>query len=451
MHNKNYISVGIDVGSAFSFMTILAPDETVILKPFKITHNNKDSLERAVSEIKKAEELYSLESRTFLESTGIYHFPLFCYLVDCGFNASIINPIITHSTKNGNIRKVKNDKIDSKGIAKLGLSKDIPVSQFPAKLVLELRSLTRKYYDLTDERSAHINKLKGDLHTVFPQYLDVFCDVTGKTSTMILRQYGTPDKILRGHKKTMIEKISKEISDINYGIGSDGLILICKSEIADAKMIMYNKDGSEGNMCGNGIRCVAKYIYDKYKKNQKIYIETRTGIKETIINSNEIIVNMGYPLLKPENIPVNLEGDMIINKKISLGGKEININCVSMGNPHVVLFLDEIDNINMEKIATDFKFSNLFPEGCNIEFVKIIDSKSIKMRVYERGCGETFSCGTGACASVVAGILNNLLDSDTEIKVILKGGTLYVKYNDVVYLKGSTDFICKGKYLVKKH
>lgn len=209
MHNKNYISVGIDVGSAFSFMTILAPDETVILKPFKITHNNKDSLERAVSEIKKAEELYSLESRTFLESTGIYHFPLFCYLVDCGFNASIINPIITHSTKNGNIRKVKNDKIDSKGIAKLGLSKDIPVSQFPAKLVLELRSLTRKYYDLTDERSAHINKLKGDLHTVFPQYLDVFCDVTGKTSTMILRQYGTPDKILRGHKKTMIEKISK--------------------------------------------------------------------------------------------------------------------------------------------------------------------------------------------------------------------------------------------------
>ena len=216
-------------------------------------------------------------------------------------------------------------------------------------------------------------------------------------------------------------------------------------------MIMYNKDGSEGNMCGNGIRCVAKYIYDKYKKNKKIYIETRSGIKETIINSNEIIVNMGYPLLNPENIPVNLEGDMIINKKISLGGKEIHINCVSMGNPHVVLFLDEVDNINMEKIATDFKFSDLFPEGCNIEFVKIIDSKSIKMRVYERGCGETFSCGTGACASVVAGILNNLLDSDTEIKVMLKGGTLYVKYNDVVYLKGSTDFICKGKYLVKKH
>lgn len=209
MYNKNYISVGIDVGSAFSFMTILAPDGAVIHKPFKITHNNPDSLEKAVSAIKKAEELHSLESRTFLESTGIYHFPLFCYLVDRGLNTSIINPIITHSSKNGNIRKVKNDKVDSKGIAKLGLSDDIPVSQFPAKLVLEIRSLTRKYYDLTDERSAHINKLKGDLHMVFPQYLDIFCDITGKTSTMILRQYGTPDKILRGHKKTMIEKISK--------------------------------------------------------------------------------------------------------------------------------------------------------------------------------------------------------------------------------------------------
>ncbi|MFR3729213.1 IS110 family transposase [Lacrimispora sp.] len=209
MYNKNYISVGIDVGSAFSFMTILAPDGAVIQKPFKITHNNPVSLQKAVSFIKKAEELYSLESRTFLESTGIYHFPLFCYLIDCGFNASIINPIITHSSKNGNIRKVKNDKVDSKGIAKLGLSADIPVSQFPAKLILEIRSLTRKYYDLTDERAAHINKLKGDLHTVFPQYLDIFSDITGKISTMILRQYGTPDKILRGHKKTMIEKISK--------------------------------------------------------------------------------------------------------------------------------------------------------------------------------------------------------------------------------------------------
>lgn len=209
MFNKNFLSVGIDVGSDFSFMSIVDPNGTVVLKPFKIIHNNPDSLEKAISAIKKAEELYSLESHTFLESTGIYHFPLFCYFVDCGLSISIINPIITHSVNNASIRKVKNDKFDSLSIAKLGLSHDIPVSQFPSKLVLEIRSLTRKYYDLTDERSAHINKLKADLHTVFPQYLDVFCDVTGKTSMMILRQYPTPDKILRGHKTTMIDRISK--------------------------------------------------------------------------------------------------------------------------------------------------------------------------------------------------------------------------------------------------
>jgi transposase len=209
MNNKHYISVGIDVGSCFSWMSIVTPDGKPISKPFKITHNDPESLEKAVSAIQKAEELHSLESRTFLESTGIYHFPLFCYLVDHGFSTYIINPIITHSVKNASIRKVKNDKIDSLGIARLGLTPELPVSNFPAKLVLELRSLTRKYFDITDQRSAYVNKLKGDLKTVFPQYQDIFCNITGKTSVMILRQYPTPEKILRGHKKTMIEKISK--------------------------------------------------------------------------------------------------------------------------------------------------------------------------------------------------------------------------------------------------
>lgn len=205
----NYISVGIDVGSAFSWMSIVDPNGTVVLKPFKIIHNNLDSLSRALTAIKKAEESNSLKSRTFLESTGIYHFPLFCYLKESGFEVFVINPLITHSIKNIGIRKVKNDKLDSLGIAKLGLSSDLKTSIIPAKLVLELRSLTRKYYDLTDERSAHVNKLKTDLHTVFPQYLDIFCDISGKTSMMILEQYPTPDKILHGHKQVMIDKISK--------------------------------------------------------------------------------------------------------------------------------------------------------------------------------------------------------------------------------------------------
>ena len=144
-----------------------------------------------------------------MESTGIYHFPLFCYLIESGFEAFVINPLITHSIKNIGIRKVKNDKLDSIGIAKLGLKSDLQVSVMPAKLVLELRSLTRNYYSLVDTRSAYVNQLKTHLHTVFPQYLDIFCDVTGSTSIMILENYPTPDKLLRAHKDCLIQKISK--------------------------------------------------------------------------------------------------------------------------------------------------------------------------------------------------------------------------------------------------
>ena len=149
-----------------------------------------------------------MKSRTFLESTGIYHFPLFCHLKESGFEVLVINPLITHSIKNMGIRKVKNDRLDSIGIAKLGLKPDLKTSLMPTELVLELRSLTRNYYNLTDERASHVTAIKTDLHTVFPQYLDIFSDILGTTSKMILRQYPTPDKILRGHKKTMIEKIS---------------------------------------------------------------------------------------------------------------------------------------------------------------------------------------------------------------------------------------------------
>lgn len=209
MTKQNYLSVGIDVGSAFSFMSIVDPDGNLILKPFKIIHNDLDSLNRALAAIKNAEESNSLKSRTFLESTGIYHFPLFCFLMESGFEAFVVNPLITHSIKNIGIRKVKNDKLDSIGIAKLGLKSDLQVSVIPAKLVLELRSLTRNYYNLVDIRSSYVNQLKAHLHTVFPQYLDIFSDVTGNTSMMILESYLTPDKILRAHKDYLIEKIAK--------------------------------------------------------------------------------------------------------------------------------------------------------------------------------------------------------------------------------------------------
>lgn len=209
MAKQNYLSVGIDVGSAFSWMSIVDPDENLILKPFKIIHSNLDSLHRALDAIKNAEESYSLKSHTFLESTGIYHFPLFCFLMESGFEAFVINPLITHSIKNIGIRKVKNDKLDSIGIAKLGLKPDLQVSVMPTKLVLELRALTRNYYNLVDVRSSYINQLKTHLHTVFPQYLDIFSDVAGSTSMMILENYPTPDRIIRARKDCLIEKIAK--------------------------------------------------------------------------------------------------------------------------------------------------------------------------------------------------------------------------------------------------
>lgn len=158
---------------------------------------------------KKVEELHSMKSRIFLESTRIYHFPLFYHLKESGFEVFVINPLITNSIKNLGIRKVKNDKLDSIGIAKLGLNPNLKTSLMPEKLMLELRTLTRKYYDLTDERAFHVIRLKTALHTVFPQYLDLFSDVVSQTSKMILRHYLTPAKILRAHRKTMIERISK--------------------------------------------------------------------------------------------------------------------------------------------------------------------------------------------------------------------------------------------------
>ena len=202
-----FISVGIDVGADFSWMSIALPNQTFVGKPFKIIHSNIDSLELAVSKIKEAEELYSLESRTFLESTGIYHYPLFCYLRDKGFNCSVINPIITKGSTNINIRKVHNDKFDSKKAALIGLKPDLKVSLMPSELALDLRNLSRAYYDLMDNRSAYVNKLQGELRMVFPQYLKIFSKVTTNTSLTLLENYTSPDAFLTADKEEIILSI----------------------------------------------------------------------------------------------------------------------------------------------------------------------------------------------------------------------------------------------------
>lgn len=202
-----YISVGIDVGADFSWMSIALPNQTFHGRPFKIIHSDLDSLALAVSKIKEAEELHSLEIRIFLESTGIYHYPLFCYLRNKGFNVSVVNPIITKNSTNINIRKVHNDPADSKKAALVGLKPDLKTSIIPSGLVLDLRNLCREYYDLTDSRSAYVNKLQGELRMVFPQYLGIFSKVTADTSLTLLEIYGSPQAFLDASKEEIINSI----------------------------------------------------------------------------------------------------------------------------------------------------------------------------------------------------------------------------------------------------
>ncbi len=202
-----FISVGIDVGADFSWMSIALPNQQFVGKPYKILHNSMNSLTTDVAKIKEAEDLYSFESRIFLESTGIYHYPLFCYLRDKGCNCSVINPIITKNSTNINIRKVHNDRFDSKKAALVGLKPDLKVSLMPSDLALNCRNLCREYYDLMDNRSAYINKLQGELRMTFPQYLDIFSKVTTKTSLALLETYTSPTAFIEADKQEIIDTI----------------------------------------------------------------------------------------------------------------------------------------------------------------------------------------------------------------------------------------------------
>ena len=202
-----FISVGIDVGADFSWMSIALPNQQFVGKPYKILHGSIDSLTAAVSKIKEAEELYSLESRIFLESTGMYHYPLFCYLRDKGLNCSVINPIITKNSTNMNIRKVHNDRFDSQKAALAGLKPDLKVSLMPSDLTLNCRNLCREYYDLMDNRSAYVNKLQGELRMAFPQYLGIFSKVTTNTSLVLLETYTSPAAFIEADKQEIIDTI----------------------------------------------------------------------------------------------------------------------------------------------------------------------------------------------------------------------------------------------------
>lgn len=248
-------------------------------------------------------------------------------------------------------------------------------------------------------------------------------------------------------------ELSVKISDRHFGIGSDGLICIAPSEIADCRMIMFNADGSEGAMCGNGIRCVAKYAYEHglATKNQ-MSIETKSGVKHLKLTvENGIVtyaeVNMGQAILKPCEIPVHAEGDDFIARALQVDGRSYAATCVSMGNPHCIVFMDHIDELDLTKIGPSFEHHPWFPDRINTEFVEVIDRGTIKMRVWERGSGETISCGTGTCAATVASVLNGYCDRGAEIEVRIRGGVLYDTYleNGEVLMKGPATEVFQGE------
>lgn len=249
------------------------------------------------------------------------------------------------------------------------------------------------------------------------------------------------------------ERVSEIISDRHFGIGADGLVLIMPSDKADFRMRMFNADGSEGNMCGNATRCIGKFVYDNHLTDKtSITLETRSGIKKlTLYPENgrvkTVLVDMGKAVLKPADIPMNVSGDTFINKPITVDGKEVFITAVSMGNPHAVTYVDDVDSLELEKIGPSFENHPLFPERVNTEFIKILDENTMQMRVWERGSGETWACGTGACAATAASVLNGYFPHDKEITVKLRGGDLFITYKSdgTVLMRGPAETVFTGE------
>lgn len=247
-------------------------------------------------------------------------------------------------------------------------------------------------------------------------------------------------------------EMARRVSDRHFGVGSDGLILICPSECADFEMKMYNADGSRGEMCGNGIRCVGKYVYDYGLTDQtEISVETLGGIKHLSLTVEEgkvalVKVDMGSPIFVPEQIPVKVEGNHAVNIPISVDGDEYRMTCISMGNPHAVVYLDDIQNMEIEKIGPKFEHHSCFPNRVNTEFARVLDRETVEMRVWERGSGETLACGTGACAVAVASMVNGLTEDCVTVQLL--GGNLKIEWDrekNVVYMTGPATVVFDGE------
>ena len=248
------------------------------------------------------------------------------------------------------------------------------------------------------------------------------------------------------------EELAVRLSDRHFGIGGDGIILLCPSDIVDCRMRMFNLDGSEGKMCGNGIRCVGKLAHDLgYVKGDSVKIETLSGVKTLALNKGadgkvrSARVDMGAPVLRGESIPSTYSGETVVNVPIEVDGKTFGATLVSMGNPHCVVFADP-DTVGLEHFGPLFERHPAFPERINTEFVRVIDKNRLKMRVWERGSGETLACGTGACASAVAAVLNGCCQKNSELSVFLLGGELRITYTDsTVYMEGPAELVFTGE------
>ena len=249
-------------------------------------------------------------------------------------------------------------------------------------------------------------------------------------------------------------ELAKKISDRHYGVGSDGLIMINPSDKDDIEMEMYNADGSRGEMCGNGIRCVAKYVYD-YGLTDKtsISVETLAGIKylDLTVEDGKVVlvkVDMGKPMLRPEEVPVVSEKEEVIDEPITVDGQEYRMTCVSMGNPHAVVFIDQdVKEFPLETVGVKFENHERFPKRVNTEFVNVLDRHTAQMRVWERGSGETLACGTGACAVAVACALNGLTEDEVTVKLL--GGDLQIKWDrekNTVYMTGPAEVVFDGEW-----
>lgn len=255
--------------------------------------------------------------------------------------------------------------------------------------------------------------------------------------------------------KEQIENPSQaaiKVSDRHFGVGSDGLILIKPSDVADFEMEMYNADGSQGAMCGNGIRCVAKYVYDYHLTDKtSISVNTKSGIKYLDLTVEdgkvkEVKVNMGAPILNTAEIPMIYGKDQVIAQPLNINQNLYEVTAVSMGNPHVIVYMEDVKNLKIEEVGPYFEKSSVFPESVNTEFVRVIDRNTVEMRVWERGSGETLACGTGACAVAVACILNGYTEDQVTVKLL--GGDLKIFWDreaDLVYMTGPAEVVFDGE------